>query len=187
MDAQMDASAACEVFVIRRVASLDELHAAFVVIGAQFDPPIGPPDWRFDTLVAGFEANRHLMLVAERDGRIVGGVLSLLDGESVGVSIIGFDPSVRGIGLARRMLQITEVEAMARGACRVRLGARKATKGFYERLGFQGQGTYMQKGLPLPGRSVEFRVRRWLAAIGDLDRGELVRVDPATGTLPTVF
>lgn len=102
MDGQIDASAASEVFFIRRVRSLEELHAAFVVIGAQFDPPIAPPDRRFDSLVAGFEANRHLMLVAECDGRLVGGVLSLLDGESVGVSIIGFDPSVRGMGLARR-------------------------------------------------------------------------------------
>lgn len=85
------------------------------------------------------------------------------------------------------MLQIVEVEAMARGAHRVGLGARKGAKGFYERLGYHGHDTYRHKGLPLPGRSVQLRVGRWLASIGDLDRGEVVRVDPAAGTLPAVF
>lgn len=189
--AQAGAAVTSDAFLIRRVASIEDLNTVFSVVGEQLKPPIAPPDRRLDHLIEGFEGNRHLMLVAEREGHIVGGVLGVQLGvqheQSVGVSIVGFHPSVQGAGLARRMLQIIEVEAMARGARRIGLGARAAAKGFYESLGYQGRGHYMEKGLLLPGPSVERRVAKWMAKLGDLDNGEPIRIDSTTGKVPEVF
>jgi GNAT superfamily N-acetyltransferase len=172
---------------IRRAGSVDDLRACFSVIGAQFSPAIPPDDQRFHQLLEGLDANRPLMVMAEHGDQCVGGALGKLSDHGVGMKMVGLDPSVRRIGLMRRILQIVEVEAMVLGASRIGLGANPPAHGFYERLGFQGRKVYMHKELPLPGRVRDFRLAKLRPLLGDMDTGHLVSVDPDSGNLPALW
>ncbi len=148
---------------------------------------IAPDDWRLDRLIEDLDECQPLMIVAERDGEIVGGVLGRVHDESGGVHIVGFAESVRGTGLARRVMQTIEVEAMALGARQITLGSVRAARGFYERLGYSGKRTGKLKALPLPGRVRDLRIAKLQAALGDLDEGQLVEADPETGAVPALW
>jgi len=105
------------------------------------------------------------MLVAERRGRIVGGALAFGKGRKGGsgatLRMIGLEPSARGLGLGRRLMQMVELEATRLGIVAVNLGgAEGEIKTFYARLGFSDRGSMMSKGLPLAGRFLEARVQR---------------------------
>jgi predicted N-acetyltransferase YhbS len=177
-----------QTYRIRRVSSIEDLRACFAVLGSQFSPPIIPDDYRFERLYVHFEASRPLMIVAERDGEVVGGALGLVrDHDRFGVSIVAFDESVRGTGLARRVMQTVEVQAMACGAREIGLGSVRAARGFYERLGYSGKKTGKLKSLPLPGRIRDLKVAKLQAALGDLDEGELVATDADTGKVPALW
>jgi GNAT superfamily N-acetyltransferase len=172
---------------IRCVNSRDDLRSCFAAIGGAFSPPIPPDDWRLDRLLEHFEDSRPLMVVAERDGEIVGGALGLVTDDRFGVNILGFDDSVRGIGLGRRVMQTVEVQAMARGARELGLGSVREARGFYESIGYAGKRTYKHKALPLPGRVRDLRVAKLQAALGDLDEGQLVEADAETGDVPALW
>ena len=83
--------------------------------------------------------NSHKIVAAIRDdsGKVVGGVIGRLAGDSVYMEVVYTDDSVRGTGLGREMMLLAETEAK-------RLGAREAwlytmsfqAKPFYERLGY---------------------------------------------------
>jgi GNAT superfamily N-acetyltransferase len=85
------------------------------------------------------ELNAHKIVAAIRDdaGRIVGGVIGRLAGDSVYMEVVWTDASVRGTGQGRAMMLLAEAEAK-------RLGAREAwlytmsfqAKPFYEKLGY---------------------------------------------------
>ncbi len=62
--------------VIRPVASLQELARVFDVAGAQLPQPLTRHDRRLAELARRFPADRPLMLLAEDQGRIVGGALA---------------------------------------------------------------------------------------------------------------
>jgi GNAT superfamily N-acetyltransferase len=171
---------------IRCVSSVDDLRSCFAVLGAQFSPPIATDDWRFDRLFSHFEASRPLMIVAERDGKVVGGALGLVKDDRFGVSIVAFDPSVRGTGLARRVMQTVEVQAMACGAREIGLGSVREARGFYNRLGYHGKRTGKLKSLPLPGRVRDLKVAKLQAGLGDLDEGHLVSTD-GSGNVPPLW
>jgi ribosomal protein S18 acetylase RimI-like enzyme len=172
---------------IRRVRSRDDLRDCFAVIGGCFSPPIPPDDWRLDRLLTEFDNSQPLMVVAERDGEVVGGALGRLGDGTAGVNILAFQPAVRRVGLGRRVMQTLEVEAMARGARTISLGAVSEAHGFYARLGFSGKRVGMMKGLPLPGRVRDLRVRKLLDAIGDMEQGQLVSADATTGKVPPLW
>lgn len=121
------------------------------------------------------------MLVAERDGRIVGGAL----GSSNVLRIIALEPGARRKGLGRRLIQTYEVGAMRRGVQTISLGAIEGAKGFYLRMGYHGKSS-MHKELPLPGRVLEFRLHKLEALVGDLEAGQVVRTD-ASGKVPPLF
>lgn len=127
------------------------------------------------------------MIVVERDGDVVGGALGLLTDGAAGVSMIAFEPAARGRGLARLVMQIIEIEAMARGAREIGLGSVDAALGFYEALGYQGKKTYKHKPLPLPGPVRERKVAALMQRLGDLDAGAEYCVDSATGRVPTIL
>jgi GNAT superfamily N-acetyltransferase len=92
-------------------------------------------------------------------GRIVGGALAF-GGRGITLRAIGLEPRVRRQGLGRRLMERIELEAIRRGAGGISLGANDDSKGFYARLGYAGRGTMMHKGLPLPGRFLEARLRQ---------------------------
>ena len=174
-------------FRIRRVSSIDDLRACFAVLGAQFSPSIAHDAWRIERLISAFEASQPLMIVAERDGEVVGGALGVVQDDRFGINIVAFDESVRGTGLARRVMQTVEVQAMACGARELGLGSVRAARGFYERLGYSGKRTGKLKSLPLPGRVRDLKVAKLLAALGDLDEGEIVEPDKETGKVPALW
>jgi GNAT superfamily N-acetyltransferase len=148
-------------FLVRPVRSADELALALDVVGAQFDPPISREDRRFAELAARFEEDRPLMFVAEAGGAIVGGALAVRpNGGAVTVRAIALEPHARRQGLGRRLMQAVELAALRIGARGINLGAEEDARVFYQRLGYAGRGAMMHKGLPLPGRLLEARLRK---------------------------
>lgn len=152
--------------VVRRVRSAAELVLAFDVVGAQFSPAFTSADARFRDLARRWPEDRPLMIVAEDQGRVVGGALGFRAGNGAALlRTIGLDPAVRMQGLGRRLIEAVVMEAMAFGCLAVVAGGVEAgTKGFYERLGFHGRGSTMRRDLPPPGRVRDLRLRRLRAA-----------------------
>lgn len=119
----------------------------------KFPPRRSAPSHGLETLKARLEEDRTLMLVAERDGEIVGGALGLRVGGAVKVDVIALKPELRGIGIGRRLMEAIETEAVRLGASAIYLGGANAeNRGFYWRLGFSGRRSLMQKALSLLGR-----------------------------------
>lgn len=168
-------------FTLRMVASLEELRRAFGILNAQFDPPNPDPERLLGDLVDHFPQDRRLMLIVEQDGKVVGGAL----GFASTLRIIALAPEVRGMGLGRRLIQTYEVGAMRRGVRTISLGAVEAARGFYHHMGYRGKRS-MHKELPLPGRVLEFRLRKLEARVGDLECGQVLLMDD-TGKVPALF
>jgi GNAT superfamily N-acetyltransferase len=156
-------------YVVRPVDTPEELAATLDVVGAQFAPAITRDDRRFQDLTRRFPEDRALMLLVEEldalhgSARIVGGALAFGE-HGVTLRAIGLEPRVRGQGIGRRLMERVELEAIRRGAGGINLGASKESKGFYVRLGYAGKGTMMHKGLPLPGRFLDARLRKLAGA-----------------------
>ena len=149
-------------YVLRPVASLDELARTLDVIGAQMIPRLTRHDRRFGELARRFPDDRPLMLVAEDQGRIVGGALGFRKvrhgASGVTLRMIGLEPSARGQGLGRRLMQRLELAAGLLDAPAINLGgASAASKRFYERMGYSGRGSMMSKDLPGSGSSGDAR------------------------------
>ena len=170
-----------ESYTIRMVASAEELAEALDRLGAQFTPPFTHEAPELSKLFDAYPADCRLMLVAEKEGRIVGGVL----GSGNVVRIVALEPNVRRKGLGRRLLQTYEVGAMRRGVQTISLGAIEGAKGFYLRMGYHGKSS-MHKELPLPGRVLEFRLKKLEARLGDLAVGQVVQTEK-TGKVPSLF
>ncbi len=117
------------------------------------------------------------MLVVEKDGWIVGGALGF---EST-LRIIALEPSARGKGLGRRLLQTFEVAAMRKGLTMISL-ATDTAKEFYLRMGFHGKSS-LHKELPLPGRAHDLLIKRLEPLVGDLETGQVVTTD-TSGRIP---
>jgi predicted N-acetyltransferase YhbS len=173
--------AGCERYTIRLVASIGELKEALDVLGAQFEPPIDSRDRVLADLLRHYPQDRRLMVVAEKDGRIIGGAM----GFGSTLRIIALVPEDREKGLGRRLVQTFEVGAMRRGVRTISLGAVEGAKGFYVHMGYRGKSS-MHKELPLPGRVLEFRLRKLEAVIGDLDVGQVVQTNKE-GKVPSLF
>ena len=152
-------------YVIRPVGSRAELAAVCEVIGAQITPPMTRDDRRFRELRPRFELDRPLMWLAETSGVIVGGALAFRPGGSgITMRAIGIQPQHRRHGLGRRLMEAIELEATQLGVGGINLAAVADAKAFYQRLGYAGRGSMMHKGLPLPGRFQEARLRKLRAA-----------------------
>lgn len=148
-------------YVIRPVASLQELAQVFVLAGAQLPLPLTRHDRRLAELARRFPADRPLMLLAEDQGRIVGGALAFRTDPAsraggVTLRIIGLAPAYRGKGLGRRLLQEVEAAARRLGALEISLGASGPERGFYLRMGYAGRAR-LRKQLPLSSAAQEWR------------------------------
>src|SRR5689334_19723659 len=107
---------------IRPVASLEELAAAFDVIGAQLPQRLTHRDRRFTDLAQRFPEDRSLMRVVAAGGRILGGALAFRRSpRGVTLRIVGLEPGVRGVGLGRRLVQEIEREAARLGVATISL------------------------------------------------------------------
>lgn len=120
------------------------------------------------------------MLLIEQDGRIVGGALGF---EST-LRIIGLEPSARGKGLGRRLVQTIEIAAMRLGVTTISLATEDA-KGFYLSMGYHRK-TALQKELPLPGRVRDRLLLRLEPIVGDLEAGVVLKTDQF-GQIPPLF
>lgn len=154
--------------VLRSCRDLYELTQTYVTIGRQFDEEWNGDDRRLEEPRRRFDSDRELM-VAVADGPVIkGGVIAFGD-ELVTVRAIGVDPDIRGLGIGRRLLEIIEARALARGARAIGLGAAADARGFYERMGYRGKRTMREKQLPLPGVVRDRLVARALTDLGDVD------------------
>ena len=141
--------------MIRPVASLQELARVFDLVGAQLPQPLTRRDRRLAELAGRFPADRPLMLLAEDQGRIVGGALAFRTDPcspagGVTLRLIGLAATHRGKGLGRRLLQQVEAAAIRLGAVEISLGASGQERGFYVRMGYAGRAR-LRKQLPLSG------------------------------------
>lgn len=168
----METQANREIYIIRYVASVDELEKAFDILGAQFTPPLTHADRNFADLLQNYPRDRQLMLVVEKDARIIGGAL----GFGNILRIIALEPETRGKGLGQRLIQTFEVCAMRHGVRMISLGAVEHAKSFYERMGYREKSS-MHKELPLPGRVLELPLKKLETIIGNLDVGQVIEID----------
>lgn len=111
-------------------------RASFTLPGERFSPK------RIQYLIE--RAPRADVLVAERDGRIVGwaaGFVWLRSDTPWGrIYAIATDPKARGIGVGRRLMERTMEVLASRGAARLFLEVRAdnaAALGLYRKLGFR--------------------------------------------------
>lgn len=157
-------------FVIRAVASIEELALVFDLVFAQMSGGITHEDRRYHDLARRFESDRSLMLVVEDRGRIVGGALMF----NTTLRAIALEPAARGQGLGRLLLEAIEKEAARLGRGGISLGVGRgpsAARDFFAHLGYSGRSR-MGKQLSLSpdiryarsgdwrGRLQELRVRR---------------------------
>jgi GNAT superfamily N-acetyltransferase len=158
-------------YVIRPVASLQELAQVFDLVGAQLLQRLTAQDRRFAELARRFPADRSLMLVAEDQSGIVGGALAFRTDPAaaacgVTLRLIGLAPAHRDKGLGRRLLEEVEAAARRLGASEISLGASGPERGFYLRLGYAGRAR-LRKQLPLSG-AVHPRAEEWRRGLEEL-------------------
>lgn len=139
-------------YLIRPVASPQELAQVFDLVGAQLPQSLTRDDRRLAELARRFPADRPLMLVAEDQGRIVGGALAFRTDPcspagGVRLRLVGLAREHRGKGLGRRLLQQVEAAAIRLGAVEISLGPSGPERGFYLRMGDTGR-TRLRKQLP---------------------------------------
>ncbi|SRR6266498_1972829 len=166
-------------YVIRPVASLQELTQVFDLVGAQLPQPLTRRDRRFAELARRFPTDRSLMLVAEDQGRIVGGALAFrTDPASPGcgatLRLIAVTPAYRGNGLGRRLLDEVEAAVIQLGTSEISLGASDAERGFYLRLGYSGRAR-LRKQLPLSSNARQRRAEGWRRDLDELRRRRAAR------------
>jgi GNAT superfamily N-acetyltransferase len=157
-------------YVIRPVASLQELARVFDLAGAQLPQPLMRRDRRSST----FPADCSLMVVAEDQGRIVGGALAFRTDPAslacgVTLRLIAVTSAYRGKGLGRRLLQQVEAAAVRLGASEISLGASDAERGFYLPMGYSGRAR-LRKQLPLSSNARQRRAEGWRRDRDDLRR-----------------
>lgn len=135
-------------YVIRPVDSVSELAEVFDVMGAQFQPPRTRADRGFVELARLLPERRALMLLAEDedDGRVAGGAHIGPRG-TLSIALI---PDARGQSLGTQLVKALEEAGTRLGYPAVNVGGvTDRTRDFYLRLGYQGRGSMMRKGLPV--------------------------------------
>lgn len=121
---------------IRSVADRDELRRVFDLVGAEVPEHIDSADFRFGDLDANFPADMRLMVVAQAEGRPVGGALAFRnDNGWVTMRIIGVLEAFRHRGVGRRLVERVETEARMLGVDAIGLGTDEAV-GFWFHLGY---------------------------------------------------
>ena len=88
-------------------------------------------------------------LLAVQDGRPVGTVRLLIEGESAKIGRVAVLPEMRGTRAGAALMRAALDELRARGVTKAKLGAQTHAIGFYEKLGFTVHGPeYDDAGIP---------------------------------------
>jgi predicted N-acetyltransferase YhbS len=119
-----------------RPAGSADLDPALALIGRAFGLVVRPPS--VHTLVAG--APEGALLVAERDGALIGTAAYVSFGRTAWLGGVAVDASARGSGLGTA-LTLAALDALGPHET-VLLLASEAGRPIYERLGFEGEGMY---------------------------------------------
>lgn len=89
-----------------------------------------------------FERRPLAILLRDAAGRTLGGLIGLTAANWLYVETLQLPPESRGQGLGRRILEMAEAEARARGCIGIRLDTYSfQARGFYEKAGFSVFGT----------------------------------------------
>ena len=101
-----------------------------------------------DEDLAGEETHRHFALV--KNGIILGGLIANpLGADAVKLRQMWIDPSLRGQGCGRELLEEVERRLAAEGVRHFILHARETAAGFYRSSGYQTAGeAFTEVGLP---------------------------------------
>jgi predicted N-acetyltransferase YhbS len=133
-----------------------------------------------------YPEDQSLLFVAHALGDMIGAGLGIRKYGAVLVALLGVQPEYRNLGIARRFLELIEIEAMRIGAGMISLGAVESAQAFYRRVGYSGKSSY-HKQLPSPSRVLEHRLNRLSLSIGNLAEGATACTDKSTGKLPRVL
>lgn len=88
-------------------------------------------------------------LLATRDGRPIGTVRLLIDGDIAKIGRVAMLAEERGTGAGAALMRAALDELRARGVRTAKLGAQTYAIGFYEKLGFTAHGPeYDDAGIP---------------------------------------
>jgi GNAT superfamily N-acetyltransferase len=122
------------------------------------DPSSPLPSCYADALASIAADPRNMLLVAERDGAVIGAFhLTIIQyvayrgGRVAQIENVIVDPSARGLGVGAAMMAFAVDEARRQGCFRVQLTSNKArvrAHRFYERLGFKATHEGMKLSLP---------------------------------------
>lgn len=110
--------------------------------------PLGMPEGSEENAA---EARCQHCVAVEHDGRVVGCVLWLGDADGVGGKLLQMAVAEdrRGTGVGARLVRELERHVAARGVRVVRMHAREAALGFYDKLGYRVVGApFTEVGLP---------------------------------------
>jgi predicted GNAT family N-acyltransferase len=89
-----------------------------------------------------------LQLIALDGVRVVGTCRVLLDGGIARLGRMAVEPGHRGRGLGAALLTAADSAMLAAGAQRIRLHAQTASRGLYDRAGYEPQGhEFLEEGI----------------------------------------
>lgn len=112
-----------------------------------------------DEIRAAILDDEHLLLVAERDGAVVGCCYTALhaDGAGAELGLFAVDPDVQGGGIGRALLEEQARRRAAEGLASLDLrvlNSRPELAAWYERCGFRDVG----RPVPFAGRAEDLKV-----------------------------
>jgi ribosomal protein S18 acetylase RimI-like enzyme len=116
--------------LVLRAATFDDAPALAATIAAAFEQYRGklqPESGAFRETAKGIGSELRKgagAIVAERDGQVVGCVMTKVLLGDLYFGRLAILPSARGLGLAKRLVAAVEADARARGLAGVRLGVR---------------------------------------------------------------
>src|ERR671924_682396 len=105
---EAEPSSAASRVTVRPIVSPEELIRVHDVISAQLPSRHSAPAHGLDALMVRFSEDRGLMLIAESEGRCIGGALALRVGDAVKVDAMALELTVRGRGIGRRLMEAIE-------------------------------------------------------------------------------
>jgi N-acetylglutamate synthase-like GNAT family acetyltransferase len=122
-------------FVVRTVATLDELGKVYAFAAPILGLPVGKHTLEYYT--QQFAIAPQLLVFAERDGLICGCILASIEDDHVLVGPVAVAADSRRAGMGSAMMREVEHRAKETGRTTLILGGREEAESFYLSCGFQ--------------------------------------------------